>query len=189
YEIEEGNWKGIGFKSNVLTFHPAIKGIQVDNRFLTLPDSPIVLGQQVFTNLSGSTRNLYAHTTADLKTSNSERDRYFIQDKQGKTMTYKLQNHESEVGYEKLYGNLWSAFKKADNKYYFGVTCSRDQFISSVYPYSPNLTHISLTKNTQEIKVKPKETIILNTLYILTTQLEQIAPFGSNNLSDLFKDK
>ncbi|MCK5047715.1 MAG: hypothetical protein KAS22_14105, partial [Candidatus Heimdallarchaeota archaeon] len=36
YEIKEGNWKGIGFKSNVLTFHPAIKGIKVDNRFLTL---------------------------------------------------------------------------------------------------------------------------------------------------------
>lgn len=189
YEIEQGSWKGIGFKSNVIEFHPAIKGIQVDNRFLTLPDSPIIIGQQVITNLSGSTRYLYTHTTADLKTSNSEKDRYFIQDKQGRTMTYQLQDHESEVGNEKLYGNIWSAFKKADNKYYFGVACSRGQFISNVYPYSPNLTHISLTKNTREIKIQPKDTITLNTLYILTTQLEQIAPFGRNNLSDLLKDK
>lgn len=189
YEIEQGSWKGIGFKSNVIEFHPAIKGIQVDNRFLTLPDSPIIIGQQVITNLSGSTRYLYTHTTADLKTSNSEKDRYFIQDKQERTMTYHLQDHESEVGNEKMYGNSWAAFKKKDNKYYFGVACSRGQFVNNVYPYSPNLSHISLTRNTREIKIKPKETITLNTLYILTTQLEQIGPFGISNLSDLMKDK
>jgi len=64
-----------------------------------------------------------------------------------------------------------------------------DRFVNDVYPYSPNLSHISLTRNTQEIKIKPKETITLNTLFLLATQLEQIEPFGINNLRDLLKDK
>ena len=187
YEIEQGDWKGIGFKSNVFNFHPAIKGIQADNRFLTLPDSAVVLGQHVISNLSDSLRKLYTHTTADLQTSKTVKDLYFVQDRQGQIMTYHLLEYEPDMGYEKMFGNLWSAFKKANNKYYFGVTCSTNRFANEVYPYSPNRSHISLTRNTRVIKIKPKEKITINTLYILATDLKQIAPFSKNNLSDLLK--
>ena len=72
--IQKGLWKGLSFKSEILEYSSKLKGLQVTNNFLTLPDSPMVLFQQVVENHSEAPRtfmienfaNCYAKVVTDV---------------------------------------------------------------------------------------------------------------------------
>jgi len=189
FEVTKGQWKGIGFASNLLIHTPTLKGIQTKMHYLTLPDSPFILLQHILFNNSETTRKLEAQTHAALTTTKSNKDKYFAPDTNGNLMTYNTHVHSSSISSHIMPYNENVAHKNPNNKYFFAVICPRDLYADTVNAYSPNFSYVSLGRYSSEITIKPQETIVLNTLHLLATNLAAIEPFTESNILDLLESK
>ncbi|MBD3190572.1 MAG: GNAT family N-acetyltransferase [Candidatus Heimdallarchaeota archaeon] len=187
FEIEKDPWKGIGFMSEIMDYLPAIKGAQQITNFLTLPDAPFILVQQEITNHSEVTRTFNANLTANLVTSNNDKDRYYLKTKKSGIATFQTQDYGSQAWREEL-DSKWAAFKKEGNKFIMGAVIGKSNYQESIYTYSPNLSIIRLGRSVTNIKIPAKETVRLNVLYLLTKDLTTIEPFTKSNLVSLLKD-
>ncbi|UCE14723.1 MAG: hypothetical protein JSV04_05955, partial [Candidatus Heimdallarchaeota archaeon] len=97
YEIVKGQWIGIGFRSEIITYSSQLKGIQVATNFLTLPDSPLILIQMEVTNHSDVIRRFAFEIKGTFTTSNSDMDRYYMKTHDGEIATFKMQNYQGAV--------------------------------------------------------------------------------------------
>jgi ribosomal protein S18 acetylase RimI-like enzyme len=186
-KITRGDWQGVRFESEIITYSSKIKGLQVTNEYLTLPDSPILLVQCHITNHSELTRRFFLQFTGYLETSNSTDDLYFVEDTKSKKgyLTYRMQDWESTVYLEKELYTKWAAYKRSGSKYFVSAIIPSARLNENIYPYTPNLKVISLSMSANRMKIKPGETMSFQVLYFFTDNLESIPPLVNSNLVDL----
>ena len=186
-EITRGNWQGVRFESGTIAYSSEIKGLQVTNEYLTLPDSPVLLVQTHITNHSELTRSFFLQLTGNLETSKSTDDMYFLEGKKSNNgyLTYRMQDWESTVYLEKELYTKWVAYKRSGSKYFVSAILQSARLGENMYPYVPNLKIISLNMNANRMKIKAKETLTFRVLYFFTESLDTIPPLINSNLCDL----
>ncbi|MHA2215188.1 MAG: GNAT family N-acetyltransferase [Candidatus Hodarchaeales archaeon] len=186
-KVTRGEWQGVRFESEIITYSSKIKGLQVTNEYLTLPDSQLLLIQSRITNHSELTRSFFLQLTGNLETSKSTDDMFYLEDiKSDKGyLTYRMQDWESTVYLEKELYTKWVAYKRSGSKYFVSAILASASLSENMYPYTPNLKVISLSMNANRMKIKPKETMTFQVLYFFTDHLESIPPLVNSNLVDL----
>ncbi len=186
-KISRGEWQGVRFESEIITYSSKIKGLQVTNEYLTLPDAPILLVQSHITNHSELTRSFFLQLTGNLETSKSTDDLYFLEDRRSNKgyLTYRMQDWESTVYLEKELYTKWVAYKRSGSKYFVSAILPSARLNENMYPYSPNLKVISLSMNANQMKIKANETMTFRTLFFFTENLDTIPPLVNSNLADL----
>ena len=181
YEVKQGLWSGVGFQSEIIEYSPKIKGLQVATNFLTLPKSPVLLVHQILTNHSGVERDFNINLQASFKTSNTNKDRYYVRSS-NEIATYQLQEWESRVWLERDPLSKWTAFHRAGNKYITAAILPFRQFSEHVAPYAPNLSIAYLNMNGNGLTIQLKKNLNFYTLFLFTDNLKTIEPFTSSNL-------
>ncbi|MHA1304326.1 MAG: GNAT family N-acetyltransferase, partial [Candidatus Heimdallarchaeaceae archaeon] len=186
-DVTKGPWKGFGFQSEIIEDMPSLKGLQVTMNYLTLPDSPFLLVQQMVTNHSEVTRYFDSQMNAYFETSKTTEDFYFVESNR-KVQTYRIHETESEVWRQKDEFTSWTAYKKKDQDYFIGATISTFKHNQTIAPYVPNLSVASLVRHAKKVEIKPKETICLEVLFVVSKDLESIEPFTDSNIFELIKE-
>ncbi|MHA1953063.1 MAG: GNAT family N-acetyltransferase, partial [Candidatus Heimdallarchaeaceae archaeon] len=183
--LQKGLWKGISFKSEIIEYSSKLKGLQVTNNYLTLPDSPFILFQQIIENHSETPRTFSVLSDAQLKTSGKPEDEYYTEIKETIT-TFNLSDFRGYVRIHQDYNVKWAAYKNVENDYTFGIIAFPNQKYVNVGNYTPSLSFATIGSDSKNILVKPKEKFVFNTLYILTKDLESIRPFTQTNFEEYF---
>ena len=184
-EVSKGLWKGIGFRSEIITYEPTLKGLQIQHNYYTLPGSTLILYEQEIVNNSEITRFFDLQLEADLETSKTENDTYYtVVD--GKIMKYNSQKIESQMWKQIDVKTRWAAGKNSKKKYFLGAVVEPLPQKQNLQPYVPNLDLISLGYKISKIRINPKEKLHFHVLYLLTEKLEEIYPFVKSNLRDTF---
>jgi ribosomal protein S18 acetylase RimI-like enzyme len=181
FEVQRSLWKGIGFRSDIINYSPKIRGLQVSTEYLTLPDAPFLFVRQEITNHSGVNRNFFTQIEGTLNTSQSNKDRYYI-NSNNKIATYQLQEWESAIWIEKDPYTKWAAYHKEGNKFMVVTVLPSTQQGESIGVYAPNLSIAYLNMNGDGMTIQPGETQMYSVLYLLTKKIEEIEPFTSSNL-------
>lgn len=189
FEVRNGQWKGIGVKTSIIDYTPRLKGLQMTLNCLTLPDAPFILVQQKITNHSNVPRTCNIDMGTSLNVSKSSKDQYYFPSVNGEIITLSMHEYESRSWMDKKKYNKWTAFKKADNKYFIGLVSMSSKYASDVYTYSPNLTFSRVGRDITKLTIQPEETITLYDLFLITDDLASIEPFTQNNILDLLEEK
>ncbi|MHA1865713.1 MAG: GNAT family N-acetyltransferase [Candidatus Heimdallarchaeaceae archaeon] len=186
-DVRKGRLEGVGMKSEILTYSPYLKGLQVTNFYLTLPDSPFLLVQQQIYNHSGVSRYFNPVINISLEPSGTTGDKYYIDN--GETyLTFRTQDFESEAWKRKKRETRWVAYKNRDAPYYLGVVINSRRFGYYVEPYIPNLTLSNIIAQSPIAKIKPKGKLTFETMIVFTDELEKIKPFTNSNIRELMED-
>ncbi len=186
--IKENAWEGIGFQSNIIEYAPSLKGLQVTNHYLTLPDSPFLLHQQIIKNHSSAIKRFDSIIDISVKTTGGPDDEYYVESG-GKVMKFNLNEHQSYVGSHHDTHAKWVAYKNAKHDYIIGSVILSNKYYTQISPYTPNYSYATLGCQTKKIKLEPQEEITLNVLYILTEDLASIAPFAQTNIEEYLNKK
>ncbi|MCG3220396.1 MAG: hypothetical protein H7641_03365 [Candidatus Heimdallarchaeota archaeon] len=184
-KIQKGYWKGISFKSDIIEYSSKLKGLQITNNYLTLPNSPFILYQQIIENSSETPRTFSISSDARLKTSGKPEDEYYTEIKE-KITTIKLSDFQNYVLRHQDYHVKWAAYKNIGNDHIIGIVAFSNQKHISVGTYTPDLSFATVGSHSKNVTVKPKKKIVFNTLYILTKDLESIRPFTQTNFEEYF---
>lgn len=186
-DVRKGKLEGVGMKSEIITYSPYLKGLQVTNYYLTLPASPFLLVQQQIYNHSGVSRYFNPVISINLEPSGTTEDKYYIDN--GETyLTFRTQDFESDAWKRKKGKTRWVAYKNRDAPYYLGVVINSKKFGYTVEPYIPNLNISKIIVQSPIAKIKPKETLTFETMIIFTDELEKIKPFTNNNIRELIEE-
>ncbi|MFW9852447.1 MAG: hypothetical protein ACFFDS_05870, partial [Candidatus Thorarchaeota archaeon] len=187
FQIQKGKWKGIGFKSQVIDYSPNLKGLQVTNEYLTLPDSPFLLYIQTIENHSDVKRVFDVGIDVDIKTSETPDDEYYTE-VNGKITTFKLDEFESYVWLHCDYDAKWTAYKNIKNKYYLGAAIQPNKNFLRASVYAPNYTYSTIGIQSKRVTLDPKEKNEFKILYILTDDVNSIGPFANSNIEEYFEE-
>lgn len=186
---EKGHWKGIAFESEIITYSPKLKGLQVKNIYLTLPDSPFILIRQEVTNFSGVERRFDAYIDTTLNPSNSTNDRYYTKSK-NQVIEFRTHDTESLVGHHKDHDSRWAVYKKEGSNYYFGMILDKyTDYNDEIYLYIPNLTYSQMGCFNRGVKIQSGETLKFNVLVCFSKDLKTFEPFIENNIQDIFEEE
>jgi hypothetical protein len=187
-EAKVGAWKGIEFISNIIDYHPKLKGLQTSIAYLTLPDSPFLLIKQSVINRSETLREIYTEITATLEKSDTIEDNYWIKSRnlEEGIIRFHTQEFESYSRREMKYSSKWCVFNTKDSSDYIGMISVPSSVFDQVAPYTPNKSYVSLNRLAAEIKIPPGKTNTNYTFFIVANSLDEIYPFVHSNVEDLF---
>jgi ribosomal protein S18 acetylase RimI-like enzyme len=185
-QVQKGQWKGIGFSSQILEFHPTIKGLQLTTNYLTLPDSPILLAQHIISNHSDRKRECKISINAYMRTSSTTEDRYYLENKNGQTIEYFLQDYNPNAGLEqKTYGR-WAAFQKKGNKNLFGIASLVNKIEHGVYIHAATLNSLTIGCEFPCIKTQPHQDLEINVLYLVAKSHKIYLPLVNTSIKEFF---
>jgi ribosomal protein S18 acetylase RimI-like enzyme len=189
FEVTNGPWKGIGVKTSIIDYTPALKGIQMSLNCLTLPNSPLVLIQQRVTNHSKVPRRCYIDMGTSINVSKSSKDKSYYTSTEGEILTLSMHEYESRSWRDKKKNNKWVAYKKHGSKNYIGLVTLASNYGNDTYAYTPNLSFMRLGRDVGNLTIKPGETVTLYDMFVITDDLANIEPFTESNILDLLEDK
>ncbi len=184
HQVTRGIWQGIGFETEIITYIPSLKGLQLNINYLTLPSSPFLLIQQEVINHSEAHRYFNLRLDISLKTSQSDQDRYYINSKDG-LLTYRTQDWQSNIFIEKEPLSRWAAYKKANSDDIIALILPERIGNYEVIPYSPNFKIFFLNAHLRSMQINPLQKLTLNSILLITDSLEKVEPFINSNLQDL----
>jgi hypothetical protein len=100
-----------------------------------------------------------------------------------------MQDYESRSWRDKQKYNKWVAYKKDGSKNYIGLVTLRSKYADNTFAYTPNLTFMSLGRDSNKVIIESEETINIYDLFIITDDIANIEPFSQSNILDLLEDK
>ena len=183
--IQKGLWKGLSFKSEIIEYSSKLKGLQITNNYLTLPDSPFILFQQIIENHAETPRIFSILSDARLKTSGKPEDEYYTEIN-GKIVTFNMCDYQGYINRHQDNHVKWCAYRNTENDYNLGIVTFSNQKYIHTGIYTPNLSYALIGGDSMNNTINPKEKFIFNTLYVLTKNLESIRPFTQTNFEEYF---
>lgn len=182
FKSKEGIWEGFGFKSEILDFHPSVKGLELTIKYLTLPESPLLLVNVEITNHSGVPRVCDSKVYSSDLTSQTTNDRFYCQDKQSFT-TFQARDLDVNTGFD--VDRKWIAHHNAGKKYILGQVHTPKTDRDNVNLWQSNFKLIQMSITRHHLVIQPGETNKFNSLFVLAENLDEFEPFANSNLEDL----
>ncbi|MHA1227684.1 MAG: GNAT family N-acetyltransferase, partial [Candidatus Hodarchaeales archaeon] len=162
-KVEEGQWSGIEFISEIISKPVKLRGLQIKTCYLTLPDSPFLVVRSTVENHSGIDRSFSLRHQYPFRTSKTTNDYYYLKTRDNEIGKYHLNEFDGHAGIERSDSNRWAAFKKDDTNFYFAAVLPNISRVEFVSFYAPNLDFAMIFVDSNNHKVKANTSVSLST--------------------------
>jgi GNAT superfamily N-acetyltransferase len=182
FDVARGKWRGIGYRSEVITYSADLKGIDMAVSYATLPSSALILVTLEVTNHSGAMRYFDGDVTCFHNTSESTGDRFFTSTRRG-THTYRSNDYQAIVETDET--TRWVAFAPEARRHITGQLLYPATRQERVGLYAPNLKTKQTHSHYANIRVQPGASVRFHTLFVLARDLSEIPPLAATPLEAL----